>query len=276
MGAGRSGSTTLGITLGNCANVFYAGELDNWLVRSGVPQVQDAERAEFWEHVRDQLDDAAGAAGLFGNEAQRAIERSLAVLRVRSWPVRYRLRRRYRAVAEDLYRAVMRAADVPCVVDTSHYPLRAHELQQAPGIDLCLVFLMRNPQAVVASFNRQDVDEYTKSTATTNVYLWLTHALSVLVFLRHPRDRRIFVRYEDFIHDSEGVIGRILACSGVSGAEPPDFTSLRTGVPLQGNRVTRSRTLSLDKTLTAPPYSRVTAVLQAPMMKLLSRLRPNA
>ena len=52
MGAGRSGSTTLGITLGNCEGVFYAGELDNWLVRSGVPPVEDSERARFWSQVR--------------------------------------------------------------------------------------------------------------------------------------------------------------------------------------------------------------------------------
>src|SRR5271155_2964451 len=66
MGAGRSGSTTLGITLGNCAGVFYAGELDNWLVRSGVPQVEDAERARFWSSVHEHLDDPGVASELFG------------------------------------------------------------------------------------------------------------------------------------------------------------------------------------------------------------------
>ena len=31
MGAGRSGSTILGVSLGNCADLVYAGELDKWL-----------------------------------------------------------------------------------------------------------------------------------------------------------------------------------------------------------------------------------------------------
>jgi hypothetical protein len=277
MGAGRSGSSTLGITLGNCAGVFYAGELDNWLARSGRPQVEDSERSTFWSEVAEALDDADRASALFGSEAQRSIERSVSLLRVRSWPTRYRLRRRYRAVAGDLFGALSRVTKGACIADTSHYPLRARELQRVGAIELHLVFLMRDPQAVVASFNRRDVGEYSKATLHTNVYLWVTHVLSLLVFLRHPRERRLFVRYEDFIADPEGVVRQILQSSGCPAATLPDFTSLDVGVPLQGNRVTRSRTLALKgKTDQFAASSRVTAVLQAPLLALLSRLRPRA
>ncbi len=83
MGAGRSGSTTLGITLGNCANVFYAGELDNWLVQVGrCRRWKTAERARFWSSVRDRLEDPAAARSCSVDEAQRAIERSLSLFRV--------------------------------------------------------------------------------------------------------------------------------------------------------------------------------------------------
>jgi hypothetical protein len=277
MGAGRSGSTTLGITLGNCTDVFYAGELDNWLVRFGVPQVEDDERTRFWRRVREELEDADGASELFGNQAQRSIERSVSLFRVREWSTRYRLRRRYRTVAEDLYRALTRVAAARFIADTSHYPLRAHELQRAAGIDLYLVFLVRDPQGVVASFSRHDVREFTKSTLHSNLYLWLTHLLSVFVFLRHPRDRRLFVRYEDFVVDPGGVVREILEVSGSSAATLPDFTSLDTGFPLQGNRVARSNKLSLKPSLDpVPKTSRVTALLQAPVMALLSRMRPAA
>jgi hypothetical protein len=276
MGAGRSGSTTLGVTLGNCAGVLYAGELDNWLVRSGTPLVESPERLRFWRSVCDQLEDADDASTLFGNEAQRSIERSLSLFRVHKWPARLRLRARYRAVAEDLYRALTRVADVTHVVDTSHYPLRAHELQRIGGIDLHLILLVRDPQAVVASFNRDDVRQHTKSTLHTNVYLWLTHLLSLLVFLRHPRERRILLRYEDFVVDPEGVVRQILACAESPSAPPADFTELTVGVPFQGNRVIRSKTLSLKRETDLLPPSRMTAMLQAPLMVALMRLRPKA
>jgi hypothetical protein len=277
MGAGRSGSTTLGIVLGNCADVFYGGELDNWLVRSGVPQVEDPERITFWERVRAELDDPDAAAELFGNEAQRAIERSLSLLRVHKWRTRRRLAHGYRAVAEDLYRGLARAAGVTHIADTSHYPLRALELQRIDGIELYLVFLVRDPQAVVASFNRHDVGEYTKSTLHTNVYLWLTHLLSLYVFLQQPRARRLLVRYEDFVADPGAVVRQILDGSGAAATSLPDFTSLHTGFPLQGNRVSRSDTLSLKpRADPLPRSSPVTRLVQAPLMAALARLRPTS
>jgi hypothetical protein len=277
MGAGRSGSTTLGIALGNCAEVFYAGELDNWLVRSGVPQVEDGPRGRFWSRVRDELEDPEGASALFGHEAQRAIERSLSLFRVHRWPTRYRLRHRYRKVAADLYSALTRAAAVTHVADTSHYPLRARELQRVSGIDLYLIYLVRDPQGVVASFNRHDVGEYTKSTLHTNVYLWVTHLLSLCVFLRHPRERRLLVRHEDFVADPEAVVSQVLTCCEVPDRTLPDFTVLDVGVPLQGNRVTRGQTLSLKHKADSPTRpSLATALAQAPMMAMLARLRPRA
>lgn len=278
MGAGRSGSTTLGITLGNCPGLFYAGELDNWLVRSGRPQLEDDERSAFWERVQGGLRDPATARELFGNESQRAIERSLSLFRVHLWRKRRRLRSRYRAVAEDLYRAVISASGAERLIDTSHYPLRARELQAVPGIELFLLYLVRDPQGVTASFNRHDVGEFTKSTLHTNVYLLVTHLLSLLVFLRQPRERRVFVRYERFIADPPGVLREILAAAGSPAEELPDLSSLRVGLPLQGNRVTRSApTMALKaRTDPVPRTSLLTAAVQAPVMALLSRLRPVA
>ncbi len=275
MGAGRSGSTILGVTLGNCEGVFYAGELDAWLPRSGEPQLGDCERNALWRTVRE---DVPGAADLFGREAQRSLERSLALVRVHKWATRRRLRAPYRRVAEDLYRAVWRASAAELIVDTSHYPLRARELQSLSGIELYLVYLVRDPQSVVASFNRQDVAQYSKRTLTTNVYLWLTNLLCVLVFVRHRRDRRLFVSYEDFIANPDSVVRRILEPTGVRAA-PPDLSALHTGIPFQGNRLIKSETIALESDNTESPRGRrsfITTVLQLPWAAVLSRLRPAA
>ncbi|HLH14297.1 MAG TPA: sulfotransferase [Solirubrobacteraceae bacterium] len=274
MGAGRSGSTIFGVTLGNCEGVFYAGELDAWLVRSGEPQLSDPERERFWSGVRA---DVPGARELFGREAQRVLERTMSLARVHRWVSRRRLREPYRRVAEDLYLALWRATGGKVIVDTSHYPLRARELQAIEGIDLHLVYLVRDPQRVVASFKRRDVAQYSKSVLTTNVYLWFTNLLCVLVFARQRRDRRLFVRYEDFLSDPRRVLRTVLEPVGVAAC-PADLSALRTGVAFQGNRLIKSEVIALrrESATQRPPRSPLTSALQAPWRLALSCLRPAA
>lgn len=272
MGAGRSGSTILGVTLGNCENVFFAGELDKWLLRSGKPTHGGEERERFWETVRGEV---SGAEDLFGREAQRYFERSSALFRVRAAVVRRRLRSRYRRVTEELYRAIARTADASHVVDTGHYPLRARELQQMPGLELYLLFLVRDPQSVVASFAREDVPEPTFSELKTNAYLWLTYAVSLLVFLRQPRARRMLLRYEDLIADPEGMLSSLLDHID-SSAALPDLKNLHTGLPLQGNRLIGSEVVSLEPRASRPTSrSSITAALQLPWKIVFARLRPK-
>ncbi len=225
MGAGRSGSTILGIALGNCANVFYAGELNLWPVKEGKSPLPGAERARFWEDVRANV-----SADLSGHEA-RSLQKSVDLLRVGSWRTQHRLRRRYRRFAEELYRAIARASGVTHIVDSSHFPRRARELQRLDGIDLYLLFLVRNPENIVASYSGDDIVFPRFNTVNTNVYLWFTYLLSLLVFLRHPRDRRLLVRYEAFVANPEGVLQRILDCIDSHGGDPgPRGSEHRHGV----------------------------------------------
>ncbi len=276
MGSGRSGSTILGIALGNCADFFYAGELDNWLTRSGVATLGGSERTRFWSAVREQV----GGEDLFGNECHRNLERSRAVLRLHRPGVRRRLRPRYLRVTADLYRAIARTADVSYVIDTAHFPLRARELQRIGEIDLYLIFLVRDPRSVVASFarnlNGRDLRRRLLLTLATNADLWLTHLLSVAVFLRQSRQRRMFLRHEDFVADPEGVLRDILARLG-SPADIPDLSRLSTGLPLRGNRLIGSDVVALKAQPERPAGgSRLTALLQLPWHAVFSRMEPAA
>ncbi|MCW3057597.1 MAG: sulfotransferase family protein, partial [Solirubrobacterales bacterium] len=272
MGTARSGSTILGVALGNCANVFYAGELGGWLGKSGISRIDGVERERFWASVREQVD---CPSDLFGQDALLAIDRSLSLVRVNMWRIRRRIGKRYLGVTEQLYRAIARTAGATHVVDTSSHPLRARELKKLDGIDLYLVYLVRNPHGVVASFT-QPGWRFSKSTALTNAYLWLTSLLSVLVFLKHRRDRRIFVRHEEFVADPEHVLREILSRVDAS-CDLPDLTSLEPCIPFQGNRLLRSReSITLRSSESPPPRSRVTTLLQLPWEMVLSRLRPAA
>lgn len=272
MGAGRSGTTILGVALGNCAGCFFAGELNKWLPRSGLPSYDGVGRASFWTSVRQSIDVDEELLG----GGTSCLERSSVLFDIRKWPRRRRLRKRYRKASEDLYRAVARLAGATHVIDTSHYPLRARELQRLGGVDFYLLYVARSPQGVLSSMRREDVPERSFNTGATNAYLWLTHLLSVLVFLRQPRARRLFVTHEDFLADPEGIIGEILTWSG-SAASLPDLSALQTGLPLHGNRVVAADVISLERKTTAPRrISALTSVIQFPWHVIHSRLRPAA
>ncbi|HUA74448.1 MAG TPA: sulfotransferase [Solirubrobacteraceae bacterium] len=272
MGAGRSGSTILGVALGNCDGVLFAGELDRWFMREGVPRREDERLRAFWAEVLEQVGDAGDVL------AARTgwLERSSGLLNPRKWRTRRRLRPRYREVSERLYRTLVAVSGEECVVDTSHYPLRARELQALGGVELHLLWLVRDPQSVVASLGRADVVERRFDVPTSNAYLWLTNLLSLLVFLRHPRRRRMFVRHEDFVADPAGVLERILASAG-SGAGAPDLQALRTGVPFHGNRLVQTEVVALNARPEAPARrSWLTALLQLPWRAVFAIMRPTA
>jgi Sulfotransferase family len=273
MGAGHSGSTILGLTLGNCSGVFFAGEIARWLRYDGVPRLPGEDRARFWRAVREAVEVPPEVLG----RPARRLERSTGAFRVRSWREQRRLRGRYRRVTEELYRAIARAASATHVVDTSHFPRRARELQALRGIDLYLLFVVRDAQSVVASYGRENVPhKQTWKMGTANAYLWLTYLLSVIVFLRQPRERRLFVRHEDFVADPDGVIAEILARAG-SAAPVPDLSSLHTGLAFQGNRLLRTDVVSLRGRPEHPARGSLpTRLLHLPWAAVFSRLAPAA
>jgi hypothetical protein len=273
MGRGKSGSTILAVALGNCAGVFFAGELCSWLMMNGEPLLEGPERTRFWQDVCAGVD---GGEELFGSEAYHCFERGLAAFRIDKWPTRRRLRERYLRVTEGLYRSIARRAGATHVVDTSHLPLRARQLQRIGGIDLYLIFLVRDTESIVASYTRNVKRRRHWRFFMTNGRMWVTYALSLFVFLCQPRDRRLLVRHEDFVANPEGFMREILDFAG-SSAELPDLSALNTGIPLKGNPLIRSEMVSL-KAKAAPPHrsSRFMRTLERPWRAVLSLLGPTA
>jgi len=272
MGAARSGSTILGVALGNCDDVFFAGELRGWLETDGVPGVGGETRTAFWGRVLERVQPPPE---LRGSQAQ-LIERTRSLIDLEKLPVRRRLLPAYRRVVGELFGTIAELSGASRIVDSSSYPMRARELKRIDGLDVYLVYLVRDPQSVVASFMRPEW-AFSKSRYVTNAYLWLTTLLSIAVFLRQPRDRRIFVRHEEFIADPRGVLRQILDRGDMS-CGLPDLERLASGIHYGGNRVMRSEEVVALRSAPelAPKRDLLTTVLQAPWRPLLSTLRPVA
>ncbi len=286
MGSGHSGSTILGVALGTSDGVFFGGEMNRYLVRSGLPVLGGLERARFWASVREQVPQAEP---LFGPAAHDLLERSSAVLRPDRARAADALRPRFRAVTAAVLAAVADTAGARYVVDTSHFPLRARELQQTPGVELYLIFLVRDAEPVVRSIMRlvsqREGSRRTAMTLRTNADLWLTYTLALRVFMRQPKRRRMLVRYEDLVAAPEAVLGRVLEQFGTE-AGVPDLGALRTGLAIQANRLIESDVVEMQRVPSGASAARrghgadgdssMTTRLQRPWQAVFERLRPSA
>jgi len=275
MGSGHSGSTILGVALNSCDGFFYAGEMDKWLVRRGRSVIGGTARTDFWDVVRERVGDVDG---LEGAGSQKYLERSSALLRSRS--ARRRLREQWRLLTPRLYRTIASTAQAAQVVDTSHFPLRARELGALDEIDLYLILLFREPEQIVHSFlrhiNPHNVVKLRLRTLKVNADIWVTYLLSLFVFAKQPRERRVVLKHEDFLNDPERVLEQLLSFVG-SPAAPPDFSRLDSGYPLQGNKgVIGEQTVMLRRGAPhSPRSSRFTRAVQAPWMAVFARLSPR-
>ncbi len=251
MGAGRSGSTIFGTALGNCHNAFFAGELDVYTRRRGMPTNEEPSTEAFWSRVRQRLELSGATANA---EWHKLFEHPSSLFRRR----RRKDRRAYARFNECLYQAVAAEAQVSVVIDSSHYPLRRWRLRDS-GIEVHTVHLVRHPVSVVRSL-QTDINPKTRFAA--NAYLWIVWCLAEVVYFGLVGTKSK-VRYEDFLREPQAELARI---GWECGLDPSAirFDALRTGPVFAGNRLIRRGTVALRPLdpAEAPPADRFSERMQ--------------
>jgi hypothetical protein len=266
LGAGRSGTTVLGILLGNLPTVFYGGELVAWNRLAGQPVSDRPDTVELWEAVAALVPDRRRHHAV---DYWALLEHHAALLRPRRLrdPV---LRRRHEEVNLELFRALRTVTGCEVLVDSSHYPLRAWRLRRMSGLDVRIVHMVRDPRRVIDALQNPEQRRVPMHPAQANLYCLTVALLSRIVLLRVPREHRITVRHEDLTSDPQGVLERV---ARFVGADPShtDVDDLEVGPLFLGNRLRHQERLAIGER--APQPSRlsttwriVTAVVQVPLL----------
>jgi hypothetical protein len=171
---------------------------------------------------------------------------------------------RYTELITPLYRAIAEVSGARVVVDSTKRPSLAYSLRRAPGIDLRMVHILRDPRGVAYSWSQLvELPEGTESRThmrTRSPALigrrWVTVNLMTAA-LSWLGVRRVTLRYEDLVRDPYAELGRVAALTAdVMGT--PDaraFLSGTTFTPgtlhtVAGGRIRMSRgpiTLRLDE-----------------------------
>jgi hypothetical protein len=255
LGRGRSGSTTLGQSLGAGRGFFYAGEVRYlWdpVLTHETPCACGAQLSEcpVWGRVLAELThvDLDWIVRCQREVLQESkLGRLLRSRAPESWPALAA----FRDATRELYAAIATVTGCRVIVDSSKRPSHALVLGQVPQLAPYYVHLVRDPRASAYSWrNRQyrggaggEIRQRTSLDATLR---WLLLNLgSELVTYRTGRARSRRMRYEDFIASPRGTIADLARWAGESLDESVFADERTVRVPashaIAGNPV-RSRT----------------------------------
>lgn len=228
-GWGRSGSTILGRILGQVDGFFQVGELryvwdrglvENRLCSCGAP----FNECPVWRQVIHQ---ALGAGSkVDANEMVDIRDRGLRTRHLLAPTLRNPRERvarmgEYSRTVEKLYRAARDVSRSRVIVDTSKFPSYGYVLQNAPGIELYVLHLVRDPRAVAYSWesrrkprlDRPDGADETFMTShgfVESSLVWDEWNLAVENAWRREPGRYMRLRYEDFVQSPRGSVQDIM------------------------------------------------------------------
>lgn len=265
MGAGRSGSTALGVALDNVDGLFYCGELFPWFLFRGKPSFGRPDVVEFWEGVGRRTPELTRH---FGDAFYHRWEHHKSILRPWRWFDR-RARDEFVEANLELVRAVEAQADGAILVDGSHYPMRLFHLRRLPGVEIHLVHFVRDPRSVIQALQKPVQRSKPMHPAAANLYCWVVAALSIVVKRLFPAQRRTTLRYEDFVADPVTHVNRIAESLQIAG-RLRTHEDLPTGRMFQGNRLRQKDTISIrpqpSSTLLGRAWRILSTVVQAPIL----------
>jgi hypothetical protein len=249
VGAGRSGTTIVASLLGEVDGICDVGEL-RWLWRRGLIERRPCgcqlppDECPVWSEVVARMRTRRSETPAAIAEAQDELaSRRHRVRAIRSaargetdWPALARVR----AVTGELIAAVTEVTGCSVIVDSSKRAHDAAVIAGLDGIEHYVVHIVRDPSAVVFSWQRRKTTVRIGGRTTTmatrrllpSVQRWFESCLSAEVLRRHvPPDRWMFLRYEDFAADPQGSIERLLVFMDEAGTAPfADDGSIVLGV----------------------------------------------
>lgn len=268
MGVGHSGSTVLGIALGNHPQLETVGEVyklarsgwtpdDNRRCACGSPIHQCA----YWQDVQRIWSAKVAPAGLLDYIAlQNRFERSRRV-----WPrlLTERVRRstafgRYARMTAAFYAAVQEVSGKEVIVDTSKAPVRSYALLLNTQVDARVIHLIRDGRGVVWSGQKpraKDVEagiprDFPPVPASHTSRDWVvTNLESTWVTATAGQKRSLRVLYEQFTENPCAVfqqIGQVIDEDLSSLAEMlAAGTALHNGHLVGGNQLRMAKSIVL-------------------------------
>jgi hypothetical protein len=234
-GAGRSGSTVLCNLLGQIDGFFSCGELYN-LYRTPPDQRYCGcgkllSQCEVWDAIlrralgEDYISRTAHVLRLRNAVARSRHALFWAAPFLRPWTVQRA--REYLVLTGRLYQSIADVTGARVIVDSSKVSSYGQLLAQIVGIDLRLVFLVRDARAVAYSWQRKKPKPsphgqiYIRPASPLRAALsWIGHNLAAELLTTSTCVPYLRIQYEQFAMSPREVIERIIELAGETAPTP--------------------------------------------------------
>lgn len=269
MGLGRSGSTILGVVLGNLKDYFFGGEIHLWLESKGVPTERE-DAIAFWAQIAAHIPEKEEYFNAGFNEQLEFHTAVTSVFRSKNRPIV----NHYHTYCEKLFSSIEAETHKNITVDSSHYPMRAYWLNKNPNLDVYYIYLYRNAVDVLNAFRKKDVEQESKSFIGASIFMFCISMLSSIIYSFLPRNKKMKLRYEDLITNPQAIVSNIQKKLNTP-QEALDFDNLTPGYIFRANRIRLLKKIKLETQLKKPKgnffVKAFTYALQSPFTLLNSR-----
>lgn len=256
MGCGRSGTTILGVALGNGHGCLDLGEVVDFLKRRGVPNSYGPETktGQFWGTVTNRVVDQN--EDIFD---ERLVNQLTSLERHTRFPLTFlglykrSTLRDYSMYINSLYSCISKnSEDISVYIDSSKYPGRAFLLSFLLGdFDVNILHIVRHPVKVVESFGdkRKRDDQGYKGYISANFYYFVINLFCSAVRFRVGDRKYLKIRYEDLLQMPKATLGKIASKFEIDLQDVSDRIDknepLRKGFIFNGNRLSMAKDTEL-------------------------------
>jgi hypothetical protein len=219
-GAGHSGSTLLDLLLSTSPNTFSVGELkhlDHFLTDTSKAYADDtgaaASQSAFWSYFHDQKEQYLPKWRV---ERVLSMRNKLALLltgRPRTIPQRYKNNDRLYTDILAQIRNISANPEIDTIIDSSKVTSRLIEInERVQDFDVYVIHLVRDVRGVAYSYykDQRSVLKWSFGWLSTN---W---GIARYAKKRIPKERYIFLRYEEFATEPTKTIQRLNHALGLS------------------------------------------------------------
>ena len=241
MGRGRSGSTIFANVIGGHDGFFSTGELRFlWdpIVKDDVACAcgENVSRCPIWSNVLAQVGDVSIEAT---SRLQRRLvtERNLWRLLRYRWDGSWGELEAYVDLTSQVYRAIQEVSGARVIVDSSKRPSYGGLLRHISGCDVHWIHLTRDPRASAYSWGHSrhasifgtDTDVRRRGSIDSTIRWDILNLEAELLLSKVPSNRKLRLRYEDFIANPKETSAHVVGFAGQEGIPSP-FIDMRTVV----------------------------------------------